>query len=105
MAAAYELKDADPTAEPLHVISWLLDTSVLHLGHGFVVVASGSGRPASTCEEHYSRQQDCHSRCLSPSGTPGDCTQNRDEDISTLLRRYTPTDGNLSWLTSFTEYQ
>ena len=29
-AAAFGLKDADPAAESLHVISWLLDTSVLH---------------------------------------------------------------------------
>jgi hypothetical protein len=28
------------------------------------------GRPASTCEEHRSRQQDCHSRRLVLSGTP-----------------------------------
>ena len=56
-AAASELKDTDPFAKPLHVISWLLDTSVLHRSHGFVVVAKpGSGRPASTFETHRSRQ-------------------------------------------------
>ena len=33
-AAAPKLKDADPAAEPLHMISWLLDTSVLHYGSG-----------------------------------------------------------------------
>ena len=26
-----ELKDADPADEPLHVVTWLFDTSILHL--------------------------------------------------------------------------
>ena len=40
-----------------NVISWLLDTSVLHRDDGFVVVAMpGSDRPATTCEAHRSRQ-------------------------------------------------
>jgi hypothetical protein len=29
---SFELKDPDPAAEPFHVSSWLLDTSVLHRG-------------------------------------------------------------------------
>lgn len=42
MAAACELKGADPAAETLHVVSWLLDISGPHRGsklasHGFVV--------------------------------------------------------------------
>ena len=56
-AAASELRGADLAAEPLQVISWLLDTSVLHRSNGFVgVVMPGSDRPASTCEAHRSRQ-------------------------------------------------
>ena len=34
------------------------------------VVATGSGRPANTCEAHRSRQFHCHSRRLFLSGTP-----------------------------------
>ena len=40
-AAASELKDADLAAEPLQVISWLLETSVLYSVHGFIAVAFG----------------------------------------------------------------
>jgi len=56
-ADGFGLKDADPVAETLHVISWLLDTSVLHRRSRVCCRSRpGSDRPAITCEEHRSRQ-------------------------------------------------
>ena len=57
LRTAFGLKGADPAARPLHVTLCLLNTSILHRNHRFVVVAKPGGcRPATTCEAHRSRQ-------------------------------------------------
>ena len=44
---------------------------------GMCLVASGSSRPAITCEVHRSRQSDFHSRRLFLSGTPATASASR----------------------------